>query len=295
MINNATAQSTVTATITISGGTGDMGDVQPPTTTRGANGSVNFENQNYNINVFSYGEINVTNKLTAEIYRIANDLRVDADGIRAFSFEGTTTFTLNDGTTITIDTEPKKEVTYGPLVASVLTIIDGLANYGVQISGLDGNETGALMFTEANKDEVTEWDVDTGNVVDENLAGSGFIAIDERGNIAAVDQQWIENTDQVKVWASELFNQYSGMVNFLSDISQITFLGTLPSSATYGNFNLQDHHIKPIKHAFRGQVKMEQPDDILIAAKRQPNEIVGAPVKEAKYKIHFVLARSLGT
>jgi Domain of Unknown Function (DUF1521) len=287
MINNATSPTT---TITISGGDASVGDV-PPTTTRAADGSVNFENQNYNINVHDTGEINVTNKLTFETYRIQNDLRVDVDGVHAFRFEGTTTFELDDGTRITIDTKPDKEVIYEPMIISVLTIIDGLADYGVQISGLNNHKTGELAFTEAHQKQLDEWAVGEGNVLDENLAGSGFVSIDENGNIETVDQNWIDNTDIIKLYWGGLFRQYSKMANFVSGMSRITFY-SFSSTFTHNFLNQQCHKPKPIKHELHPLVKTEQREDVTTFAKRKPDDALDPSGKEIRYKFQLCFAPS---
>jgi hypothetical protein len=77
-----------TMTITISANDDVASDVPQPTTTRGIDGSVNFENQNYNINVGENGDINIANKRTNETYLIQSDLHVNVDGVR----EGEITF-----------------------------------------------------------------------------------------------------------------------------------------------------------------------------------------------------------
>ena len=104
-------------TITISASDRVASDVPPPTTTRGLDGSVDFTNQNYHINVSENGDINITNKQTNEAYLIQSDLHVNVDGVRAFYFEGTTSFELDDGTRITIDTAPRKAIDYAILAA----------------------------------------------------------------------------------------------------------------------------------------------------------------------------------
>ncbi len=300
MINNATSPTattntaTTTTTITISGGDASVGDVPPPSTTRTADGSVNFENQNYNIKIRDTGEINVTNKLTSETYRIQNDLRVDVDGVQAFRFEGTTTFELDDGTRITVDTKADKEVTYRPMVTSVLTIIDGLANYGVQISGLDGDKRDELTFTEAHEKELDEWSVYEGNLLDENLAGSGFVSIDENGNIDTVDQNWIDNTDDVKLYWGGVFRQYSNMTNFLSGISRITF-SSLSSTYLHNNLNLQNHQAKSAKRQLHPVVKTEQKEELTTFAKRKPDNALDTSGNESRYKFHFIFARCVRT
>ncbi len=295
MIIQPSAQPPVMTIITISGGENTAGDVPPPTTTRGLDGSVNFENQHYNINVADTGDINVTNKQTNEMYLIQSNLRVNVGGVQAFNFEGTTTFELDDGTTITIETEPDKEVIYKPMVSSMLTIIDGLTDYGVQISGLKSEKKDGLAFTEASGQELDQWDVYEGNVLDENLAGSGFVSIDENGNIETVDQNWINNTDDVKLYWGGVFRQYSNMTDFLSGISRITFTGLLESARINDNFNRQDHQSRPIKRQLQPLIKTEQKEDITTFTKRKSDDALHPSGTETRHKFHFTFARSVRT
>jgi hypothetical protein len=304
MIIQPSAQPPVMTTITISGGENTAGDVPPPSTTRGLDGSVNFENQNYNINVADTGDINVTNKQTNEMYFIQSNLRVNVGGVQAFYFEGTTTFELDDGTKITIDTAPRKAVDYAMLVSTAVAIFDGNSDYGVLIENLDGIRAGEITFEEVTEDELAELGIGEGNALSENVDGEGFVAIDEHGNIQTVDQKWISNTDEIQVRTRGLYNQFSGMVNFISGVSQISFSGTLLSIASHSSNRTTDHHPKSAKREFRPQIRCELEDAVTVtntatsanAAKSKPDDTFDSPTKETRetrHKFHFVLARSL--
>ena len=210
------------------------------TTTRGADGTVDFENANYSVKVGDTGEINVANKQTGEAYKIWGDPHVDVDGKHAFDFKGTTTFDLDDGTKITVDTTPWKGQN-GATIASKVTIVDGQSDYAVQIKGVDDNKTGDLTFNETSKGWLMDAMVDDGNVLHENPAGTGFVAIDDRGNVQKVDQKWIDKTEaglkkgggddaNSNQELNKLIDQFAKMINIFSGIMAIRFLGQMLSN-----------------------------------------------------------------
>lgn len=288
-----------TMTITISASDDVAGDAPQPTTTRGIDGSVNFTNQNYNINVSENGDINIINKQTSEAYLIQSDLHVNVDGVRAFYFEGTTSFELDDGTRITVDTAPRKAIDYAMLAATAIAIFDGSADYAVLIENLDGVREGEITFEEVTGDAVIELIIDSGNELNENVDGEGFVAIDDYGTIQTVDQEWISDTDEIQVRTRGLFNQYSSMVNFISGVTEISFSGTLLSTASQSTSRAQDHPPKAVKRDFRPEFKSD-PDDAgsvvnaAAVAKRRPDESdEDSPMTETRQRFNFVLSRSL--
>jgi len=159
---------------------------------------VRFENENYKIDVSDRGEIKVKNKNTDEKYRIWGDPHVDVDGKRAFDFKGDTTFVLDDGTKITIQTTPWKG-NNGQTISSEVSIIDGNSTYGVHITGVDDNHKGDLSFQEVpHFGHFLDSMVEDGNYVHENPVGKGFIAVGPDG-WAEVDQSimnFVEHTPQ---------------------------------------------------------------------------------------------------
>jgi Domain of Unknown Function (DUF1521) len=243
MTMNLTTQTTTT-TLSISGNCGCPTAPKEPTTTRGADGNVNFENENYKVGVNDTGEINVTNKQTGETYRVWGDPHMDIDGKHAFDFWGTTTLNLDDGTKITIDTTPWKGGNNGATIASKVTITDGQSDYGVQITGVDDNKTGDLKFNETSKGWLLDAMVDDGNVFHENPAGKGFVAVDDCGNIQSVDQNWVNKTDETKTGKSgnedvdgklkDLVDQFSKLVSMFSGIIAIQVMGMFMSSMESG-------------------------------------------------------------
>lgn len=177
-------------------------------------GQAVFENDNYRITAGDNNTITVNNKHTGECYQVWGDPHVNVDGKHAFDFWGTTSFKLEDGTKITIDTVPTSN---NMTLASKMTITNG--DYGVQVSGIDTNKAGDLKIDEAKGwGGVLDAVVDDGNVLQENPAGKGFLGIDEGGQIRAVDQNYINHTDLQKGGKSQdnplferLYNAFQNM------------------------------------------------------------------------------------
>lgn len=164
-------------------------------TIRSNSGHVAFENQNYRIRVNDTGEVLITNKETSETYRIWGDPHVDIDGKRAFDFWGQTTFQLQDGTKVTIETTPWKGGGANGVatISSKVTITDG--DYAAVVTGVDDNRKGDLNFTEYHgHGQMVDANVDDGNVLYENMDGAGFITARGEG----VDQAYIDRTDLLK-------------------------------------------------------------------------------------------------
>jgi Domain of Unknown Function (DUF1521) len=203
-------------------------------------GKAVFENDNYRITAGDNNEVHIFNKKTGEDYKIWGDPHVNIDGKHEFDFWGTTTFALEDGTKVTIET-----VTAGNnmTLASKVNITNG--DYGVQISGVDTHKVGDLKINEAKGwGETLDWTHDDGNVLQENPAGKGFLAVDSQGKIHKVDQNYINKTDlqlnadkpgvaddtaqRAGEFARNLFSMFSGL---LSASFTGAFLGALVNAA----------------------------------------------------------------
>ncbi|MBL8277401.1 MAG: DUF1521 domain-containing protein [Pelomonas sp.] len=157
-------------------------------------GQAVFENDNYRITAGDNNTVNIFNKKTGENYNIWGDPHVNIDGQHAFDFWGTTTFKLEDGTKVTIETVPAGN---NMTLASTVAITNG--DYGVKISGVDTNKVGDLRIDEAaGWGSTLDWTHDDGNVLQENPAGKGFLAVDAQGTIHKVDQAYINATDLQK-------------------------------------------------------------------------------------------------
>jgi hypothetical protein len=206
-------------------------------------GKAVFENDNYRITAGDNNEVHIFNKKTGEDYKIWGDPHVNIDGKHEFDFWGTTTFALEDGTKVTIETTPwngNKNMT----LASTVNITNG--DYGVQIKGVDTNKVGDLQINEAKGwGETLDWTHDDGNVLQENPAGKGFLAVDAQGNIQKVDQNYINKTDlklnaaakpgvdeatqqRAADFVKDLFSMFSGL---LSASFTGAFLGALAQSS----------------------------------------------------------------
>lgn len=185
-------------------------------------GQAVFENTNYRITADDNNTVTIYNKHTGETYQAWGDPHMKIDGQQAFDFWGTTTFKLEDGTKVTIETTPfaaNPEMT----LSSKVTITNG--DYGVKISGVDSNQSGDLKIDEAKGyGRVLDVVVSDGNVLNENPAGQGFVAIDRNGNVRAVDQNYINQTDLKKT--GSLQDQFKEAFSKLSSLFAIAFQGT---------------------------------------------------------------------
>lgn len=202
-----------------------------PTTTRTADGKVQFENDNYRITADDNNEIMIYNKATGEQYRIWGDPHVEVDGKHAFDFWGDTTFVLDDGTRLTIATTPWAEGNNGATVASKLTIVDGGGDYMAHIEGIDSNTRGDLGFTDiaVGEADTLQVFVDEGNVLRENASGSGFVAVGSDGQLRGVDQAFINATDEVKQAGVSMMERLTSMFTDFGGLVSLSINGSLVS------------------------------------------------------------------
>jgi hypothetical protein len=200
-------------------------------------GAAVFENDNYRITAGDNNEVMIHNKNTGETYKAWGDPHMEIDGKQAFDFWGTTSFVLDDGTKVTIETTPWKnnpEMT----LSSKVTITNG--DYGVQITGVDTNTTGDLKIDEGKGwGNAVDWAVPDGNVLYENTFGSGFVGIDGHGNVRSVDQNFINETDLKKGGALQA--QYQDAFRALSGLLSITFFGAFVGSLFGGSTPAQQN------------------------------------------------------
>jgi hypothetical protein len=228
MDHTTTVTTTTSLSISASGTFSPSGGASSANTQRTADGRVRFENDNYTITAGDNNEVLVKNKNTGEEYRIWGDPHVEVDGEHAFDFWGQTTFVLDDGTKVTIETTPWEGGDNGATVASEVTITDGKSDYTTVISGVDTNTKGDLSFREyegaaAQLAELAERD---GNTVYENENGKGFFAVDRDGNIRNVDQAFINATDEVKQGGPDFLQRYADMIAMFNGLSSVVFFGS---------------------------------------------------------------------
>ena len=116
-------------------------------------------------------EITIHNAKTGETTQIWGDPHVNVDGKHAFDFWGTTTFQLENGTKITIDTE---QFGGNPdmYVASGVTITKG--NQAIEVKGISQNQIGDLSISQSNNGRAIDAQTRDGFVLHENATGSGW-------------------------------------------------------------------------------------------------------------------------
>ncbi len=214
---------------------GCIGRGEGPSTSRTADGKVQFENDNYRITADDNNEVMIHNKATGESYRIWGDPHVEIDGKHAFDFWGNTTFVLDDGTRVSIATTPWDQGHNGATVASQVVIVDGGGQYAAHIQGVDSNTGGDLGFYEIDVGDAAKLEVSVteGNVIEENENGSGFVAVGSDGELRGVDQAFINATDQVKLHGesvlgelASIFRDFSGMLSLSLSGSFFSFSGS---------------------------------------------------------------------
>ncbi|MCG7983735.1 MAG: DUF1521 domain-containing protein [Candidatus Thiodiazotropha lotti] len=117
----------------------------------------------------------IRNKANGEETNIWGDPHVDWNGDRKtdVDFWGKTTFQLEDGTKITIDTE-KWKGNENMYVANELTITKG--DKVIQVTGLSQNEIGDMQINQSDRGgQLMDLLVTDGFVVKENVCGEGWI------------------------------------------------------------------------------------------------------------------------
>ncbi len=199
-----------------------------PTVSHDCGGNCVFEGENYNITVTDYGVVKIQNKVTSESYKVWGDPHVNVDGIHAFDFWGRTSFIMEDGTKITIQTVPWGDSEVAT-VASKVTITHG--DFGVHVTGVDPNTRGDLAYSEFNG-QLLDIMVRDGNRIQENPYGAGFIAVDADGNIVHVDQNFINRTDEQMI--SDLRDYATTYFNVITGLFAMTFVGAFLVGLTLG-------------------------------------------------------------
>jgi hypothetical protein len=116
-------------------------------------------------------EITVRNAETGETTRIWGDPHVEIDGKQAYDFWGTTTFTLENGTKITIDTE-QFGANPDAYVASQVTITKG--DQAIVVDGISQNQLGDLEISMSDNGRAIDNATRDGFVLNENASGAGW-------------------------------------------------------------------------------------------------------------------------
>lgn len=170
-------------------------------------------------------EMTIINEKTGEKTRIWGDPHVDVDGKRAFDFWGTSTFTLENGTKITINTEQWKG-NPNMYVASQVLITKG--DNAIVVDGISQNKLGDLSVTMSNNGEAIDAANRDGWTVHENATGSGWrteagnIATQKDANVTKVGAEYgpgstaLSQGEAVEQFAELLFNSFASQLgNFL--------------------------------------------------------------------------------
>jgi hypothetical protein len=155
-------------------------------------GQAHIDLGNYTIDVNEgNSEFTVTNKKTGETTRIWGDPHVDVDGKHVGDFYGTTTLNLDDGTKITINTTPFNAGN-GMTLSSRLTITQG--DRAMVIRGLDQNTLGDLEISQIPVlGQLVDSLVPDGANIYENPEGSGWLRLDQGGQLVGVDGAFLSS------------------------------------------------------------------------------------------------------
>jgi hypothetical protein len=183
-------------------------------------------------------QMTIINDKTGEKTRIWGDPHVEIDGKHAYDFWGTTTFTLENGTKITINTE-QWQGNPNAYVASQVVITKG--DNAIIVDGISQNKLGDLSVSMSNNGYAIDAATRDGYTLHENESGSGWRT--ESGNIAtqcdlnatAVGREFGPGSELPSL--SELSEQLG---SFLMLGAFASFLGNFLN--TGGNNNDHGHH-----------------------------------------------------
>jgi hypothetical protein len=113
----------------------------------------------------------ILNDKTGEKTRIWGDPHVEIDGKHAYDFWGTTTFTLENGTKITINTE-QWQGNPNAYVASQVVITKG--DNAIIVDGISQNKLGDLSVSMSNNGYAIDAATRDGYTLHENASGAGW-------------------------------------------------------------------------------------------------------------------------
>lgn len=176
------------------------------------NGKADIDLGNYTLQLDEKNsQIKIVNKANGEVTNIWGDPHIDwnKDGKTDANFWGTTTFQLEDGTKITIDTEPFRN-NPNEYVSSEVTVTRG--DHALKITGLSQNELGDLKVEYADRGgQALDWATQDGFVVRENPNGEGWINADT-GQLAGQKDFDITKPGAVKPYEfTQQFGQALGL------------------------------------------------------------------------------------
>ncbi len=124
-------------------------------------------------------QMTIFNDKTGEKTKIWGDPHVEIDGKHAYDFWGTTTFTLENGTKLTINTE-QWGGNPNAYVASQVVITKG--DNAIIVDGISQNKLGDLSLTMSQNGRAIDAQTRDGFTLEENATGGGWRT--ETGNVA---------------------------------------------------------------------------------------------------------------
>jgi len=173
----------------------------------------------------------INNANTGESTRIWGDPHVEVDGEHAFNFWGTTTFELENGTKITIDTE-QFAANPNEYLASTVTITRG--DQAIIVDGVSQNEIGDLSVSMSNNGAMIDAATRDGFVLNENATGAGWrseltgqVATQADLDLTRVGQLYGPGSEMPSL--SEISQQISGFLlfGFVSALTNAAIEGAL--------------------------------------------------------------------
>jgi hypothetical protein len=166
-------------------------------------------------------QLTIINDNTGERTRIWGDPHVEIDGKHAYDFWGTTTFTLDNGTKITINTE-QWGGNPNAYVASQLVISKG--DNAIIVDGISQNKVGDLSVSMSNNGYMVDAMTRDGYTLHENATGSGWRT--EMGNVAT----------QCDLMATAVGREY-GPGSEMASLGEVgNFLGSFLLLGVFANF-----------------------------------------------------------
>ncbi len=146
---------------------------QPWTATMPQNGKATVDlGDGYTMELNEHSSEIVIRDGDGNVTRIWGDPHVDVNGQRSGDFYDTTTFELENGTKITINTEPWKG-NANAYVASQVVVTKG--DQGMVIDGISQNQKGDLSITMGQNGRALDFQHDDGyNVFEQDLGGGNY-------------------------------------------------------------------------------------------------------------------------
>jgi hypothetical protein len=208
---------------------------------RMSNDCAAVENDAYLICVDRLGEIDFLNKLSDARYRVPPDVHEDIDRVRGFDFWGTTTFWLNGGTKLAIDSGSAHTDSGNRRVRPNVTVVDSANNYAVRVGwfGLaDELDVREMSYMKWLSMRVVETRAGEGD-----FAVAGFVSVSDEGDVLEVDQHWMSRSDgrgnqltepKLESRISRMMEDFARFVNVRSGILAIEFCGVMQCRSAPG-------------------------------------------------------------